>query len=78
MPKDVAPTIEEIDITPANYRFPGSYATAYRDQYDYVPPLGQRKRANGPSISLEGISSSQSYELFEGKHWRSLDGERPE
>ena len=59
MPKNVAPIIEEADITPANYRFPAPTLPLTATNSITLTPLGQRKRANGPSISLESVSSNQ-------------------
>ena len=66
MPKNVAPVIEEIDITPANYRFPAPTLNVAASNTITLSPLGQRRRANGPSISLDGLSSSQSMQYAKG------------
>ncbi len=66
MPKNVAPVIEEIDITPANYRFPAATLNVAASNTITLSPLGQRRRANGPSISLDGLSSSQSMQYAKG------------
>ena len=77
MAKNVAPTIEEIDITPANYRFPGSHAAAYRDQYHHAYPAwtAETRRTDLPSRS-KGISSSQSMNYAKGSigvRWAASD-----
>jgi hypothetical protein len=76
MAKNVAPTIEEIDITPTNYRFPAPTLPLTATNTISLPPLGQRKRANGPSITLEGISSNQSMNYSKGSigaRWTASD-----
>jgi hypothetical protein len=76
MAKNVAPVIEEIEITPANYRFPAPTLPLTATNTISLMPLGQRKRANGPSISLENISSSQSMNYSKGSigaRWAATD-----
>jgi hypothetical protein len=76
MAKNVAPVIEEIEITPANYRFPTPTLPLTATNTISLSPLGQRKRANGPTISLEGISSSQSMNYSKGSigvRWAAND-----
>ena len=66
MPKNVAPTIEEIDITPANYRFPAPTLPLTASNNITLPALGQRRRTSGPSISLDSLSSSQTMSYAKG------------
>ena len=76
MAKNVAPIIEEIDITPANYRFPAPTLPLTAANTITLTPLGQRKRANGPSITLDSISSSQSMNYSKGSsgvRWAAND-----
>ena len=76
MAKNVAPALDEIEITPSNYRFPAPTLPVTATNNISLPPLGQRKRTNGPSISLEGISSSQTMNYAKGFDWRTLGGQR--
>jgi hypothetical protein len=76
MAKNVAPTIEEIEITPSNYRFPTPTLPTSSTNTINLPPLGQRKRTNGPSITLDGLSSSQSMTYSKGSigvRWSGMD-----
>lgn len=76
MPKNVAPVIEEIDITPANYRFPAPTLSVTSSNNITLTPLGQRRRTNGPSIALDGLSSSQSMNYSKGSQgvrWLASD-----
>jgi hypothetical protein len=75
MAKNVAPVIEEIDITPANYKFPQSTATTTPAAATInLPALGQRRRP-ASSVSLDS-SSSQSMQYakgFAGVRWAVTD-----
>jgi hypothetical protein len=76
MAKNVAPVIEEIDVTPANYRFPAPTLPVSSSNNITLAPLGQRRRTNGPSISLESLSSSQSMSYNKGSlgvRWLASD-----
>lgn len=76
MPKNVAPIIEEVDITPVNYRFPAPTLPLTATNSITLTPLGQRKRATGPTISLESVSSSQSMTYSKGSvgvRWTASD-----
>jgi hypothetical protein len=76
MPRNVAPSLDEIDITPANYRFPPPSAlTASVPQTLNLPPLGQRRRTV-PALSLDTGSSAQSMQYargFLGARWAATD-----
>jgi hypothetical protein len=76
MAKNVAPALDEIEITPSNYRFPTPTLPVTATNNISLPPLGQKKRTTGPSISLEGISSSQTMNYakgFVGVRWAASD-----
>jgi sugar lactone lactonase YvrE len=65
MAKNVAPVVEEIDITPANYRFPqpGPPGAAVPPTM-MLPPLGQRRRT--APVSMDTVSTSQSMQYAKG------------
>lgn len=76
MAKNVAPAFDEIDVTPSNYRFPAATLSVTATNAISLPPLGQKKRTTGPSISLDGISSNQSMNYakgFIGVRWTASD-----
>jgi len=55
LPKNLAPRVEQIEITPANYKFPAPVApatTGSQPQSLTLPPLGKRTAA-APAPSLE-------------------------
>ena len=74
--KNVAPAVEEIDITPANYRFPPvTSTTSTAPPTINLPAIGQRRRS-GASLSLDSLSSSQSMQYakgFAGVRWAVTD-----
>jgi sugar lactone lactonase YvrE len=66
MPKNVAPVLEELEITPPNYRFnPPSALSTTPTQTITLPALGQRRRPL-PSISLDSSSTSQTMQFGRG------------
>ena len=76
MAKNVAPSFDEVDFTPSNYRFPPPTLSVTPTNTITLPALGQRKRTNGPSISLESLSSSQSMTYSKGAigvRWAASD-----
>ena len=61
LPKNVAPRLEEIEITPPNYKFPTPSTPAApgaEPQSLSLPPLGHRGGSTGPSLSLEPSTTS--------------------
>ena len=66
MPKNVAPVFEEVDVTPANYKFPAPTLPLTSTNSITLQPLGQRRRTTGPSISLDSMSSSQTMQYSKG------------
>jgi hypothetical protein len=77
MGKNVAPVIDEFEITPANYKFPApSSSTLSSSQSITLPALGARKRT--PSLSIDSLSSSSSQSLqyakgSSGARWATSD-----
>jgi hypothetical protein len=58
--KNLAPRVEQIEITPANYKFPPPFTpatTGSQPQSLTLPPLGKRS-APGPALTLESPGTS--------------------
>jgi hypothetical protein len=76
MAKNVAPSIDELEITPPNYRFtPPSSLSTTPAQTLSLPALGQRRRTV-PSITLSTSSSSTSMQYAKGHagvRWAASD-----
>jgi sugar lactone lactonase YvrE len=77
LPQNVAPVFEEIEATPANYRFPSQSVslTIAPSQSITLPPLGHKKRQPS-SVSLSPDSSSPSMQYakgYVGVRWLAAD-----
>jgi streptogramin lyase len=73
LPKNVAPVVETIDITPANYRFPQPALSLPPSTSITLPPIGQQRSNSAPSIE-NGSSQNMSYAKgYEGARWLALD-----
>jgi hypothetical protein len=75
--KNLAPVIEKIEITPANYRFPAAGASLTASKNLTLPALGQAQRrsqsASQPTAT-ESSSVTMNYEKgWLGVRWRALD-----
>ncbi|HLJ47845.1 MAG TPA: hypothetical protein VKU01_17640 [Bryobacteraceae bacterium] len=70
--KNVAPVVEQIEITPANYKFPTNSLTLTPSTTLTLPPIGQHKST---SSSIEvGSSASLTYSKgYVGVRWASED-----
>jgi hypothetical protein len=75
LPKNVAPEVEAIDITPANYRFPAPVLSITPSTSLTLPPIGQQRSSASSSASSEGASSQTvNYAKgFEGARWLASD-----
>jgi sugar lactone lactonase YvrE len=76
LPKNVEPRIDEVEITPANYKFPAPVAGLVSGpaQSLTLPPLG--RRTNTPTFSIDsgGSSPSMSYSKgYIGARWLASD-----
>jgi len=72
--KNVAPALEEIEVTPANYKFPVPVLTLTPSTSITLPPLGQHHK-NSTSSSSE-LSSSQTLNYAKGSigaRWSATD-----
>ena len=74
--KNSAPVIEEIEISPPNYRFPAPAgpSSSAAPQNQLLPPVGQKKRTTSSATSDTGSSQSVSYAKgFIGARWNASD-----
>ena len=73
LPKNVAPEVATIDITPVNYRFPAQLLSVTPSTVIILPPIGQqRSSASGPGDG--GVSQTLNYAKgFEGARWLATD-----
>ena len=75
LPKNCAPVIDEIEITPPNYRFPApsSPPTTAASTLS-LPPLGQKRHASsGVSLDLSSSQSLTSAKGWIGARWSASD-----
>lgn len=71
LPKNVAPTVETIDITPINYRFPIQALSITPSTSITLPPIGQQKSS---SPFVDNGSQTMNYAKgFEGARWLASD-----
>jgi len=71
--KNVAPTVDELESTPANYRFPTSTALSSSSTSITLPALGSRRRSSS-GISLDSSSSTMNHAKGHiGARWRASD-----
>jgi hypothetical protein len=75
MAKNLAPRVEQVEATPANYRFPQNSITLNLTPSITLAPLGKTRRSSAPSLSLDtGSSSSMSYAKGTGgARWLAAD-----
>jgi len=76
LPMNVAPVIEEIEITPPNYRFPPQSLTLTPSQSITLPPLPRRNRPATPQLSIGSGSPSATLQFakgFLGARWAARD-----
>jgi sugar lactone lactonase YvrE len=78
LPKNIEPHIDQIEITPPNYKFPASstplVSLTQPQQNLNLPPLG--KRGGGPSFTLDTSSNTPAMQLakgYIGARWAAAD-----
>jgi WD40 repeat protein len=72
--KNVAPVVDQVEITPPNYRFPASSLSLTPSTSITLPPLGQPRRSSSPSSPEGGSSASLNYAKgYEGARWLASD-----
>ena len=72
--KNVAPQLDEVEITPANYKFAAPSISITPTPTITLQPLGQKKKV--PSISLDSIGTSQTLPYSKGSsgaRWAAAD-----
>jgi hypothetical protein len=72
--RNVAPRIEAVETTPANYKFPMPSIPVTPSQTLTLPPIGKPAGASGSSLSLDlGTPSMQYAKGFIGARWAATD-----
>ena len=74
LPKNVAPVVDEVEVTPANYKFPAPLLSSTPTNSITLPALGQPRR--GFSSSSSDSSSSQTLNYAKGSigaRWAATD-----
>lgn len=77
LPKNVEPRIDEIEMTPPNYKFPaGSSGSSTLSQTLSLPPMGRHTGSGSPSLSSESPTTTPTMQLakgFVGARWQAFD-----
>ncbi|MBK5291456.1 MAG: hypothetical protein JJE04_07265 [Acidobacteriia bacterium] len=74
MPKNVAPTLEIVSITPANYRFPQQSLSFTQPRTLTLQPLGRPNRSASSSLSGDSSSVTLSHAKgYVGARWLAKD-----
>jgi hypothetical protein len=74
LPRNVAPEVELIEITPANYRFPPQSLTLTPSRTITLQPLGRGRRSTPPPAPADTGSVTMQYEKGQiGARWAAND-----
>jgi len=73
LPRNVAPVVSEIEITPPNYRFPVAAPALSQPQTISLPPLGNTAQRRAPAVKLPPAASMQFAKGFLGVRWSAAD-----
>lgn len=74
LPRNVAPRIQEIEITPPNYKFPGPIIVLQTPPTLNLPALGKRNHTPPPvSIDVSSTPGMQYAKGWLGTRWTSTD-----
>ncbi|MFN0103560.1 MAG: hypothetical protein ACKV2U_15890 [Bryobacteraceae bacterium] len=74
LPRNVAPRIEQIEITAANYRFPIQTLSMTPSTTLTLGPMSSRSNTSQPSISTDPGSATLNYAKgFQGARWKAGD-----
>jgi hypothetical protein len=77
LPKNIEPRLDEIEITPANYKFPPPATTVVSvNQSLSLAPLGKRPAAPAPSFSLDTSGNTPAMQYakgYLGARWLASD-----
>ncbi len=72
--RNVAPQVDEIETTPANYRFPAASTSLTATPTLTLPGMGQRTRSSGGGVSLDTSTYTMNYSKGHiGARWRASD-----
>ena len=74
LPRNTAPKVEDIDITPVNYKFPAPASPLATPATINLPPMGKHQTTAAPSVPLDlGGNSMQSAKGWLGARWTASD-----
>jgi len=72
--KNVAPVVQEIEITPANYKFPNQSLSLTPSTSVTLPPVGQKRTSSSSSSVDVGTSQTLNYAKgYIGARWLAHD-----
>ncbi|HUQ93614.1 MAG TPA: hypothetical protein VM120_18175 [Bryobacteraceae bacterium] len=71
--KNVPPVVEEIETTPANYRFPAPSASAASSRTISLPAIGHRRPASGSSFADSSPGTMSFAKGHAGVRWKASD-----
>lgn len=71
--KNVAPIVDEIEITPPNYRFPTPALSIMPSNNITLPPLGQHRKTSSPTLELSTSQTLNYAKGFVGARWSASD-----
>ncbi|MCS6954304.1 MAG: hypothetical protein RMK57_04640 [Bryobacterales bacterium] len=73
LPRNIAPVVSQIEITPPNYRFPPQALTLTQTRSINLPPLGQGRRSAPPTPVASGSVTMQYEKGHIGARWAASD-----
>ncbi len=74
LPKNLEPRVDEIEITPPNYRFPPPPTSLSSSQPSLsLPPLGKRSSSSGSLSTSDSTPSMQVAKGYLGARWAASD-----
>ena len=73
LPKNVAPVVEAIDITPPNYRFAAPVLSLPLSTSITLPPIGQQRSSSTVSIESSSSMNMNYAKGYEGARWLASD-----
>lgn len=73
LPKNVAPVVEEIEITAPNYKFPAPSAAASSTPSLSLQPLGQKRRTSSASVESSSGQTLTYAKGMLGARWAASD-----
>jgi sugar lactone lactonase YvrE len=73
LPKNIAPVVEQIEITPSNYKFQVANFTPAPATNITLPPMGPRRRVSTPAIDVSSSQTMTYAKGFLGVRWMAAD-----